>query len=164
MRTMPACPAAASAVALHAAEADQMRAERDRLDDVGAATEAAVDNDLGAAGDRVDDFRQHIGRAAAVIELAAAVVGDVDELDAVIERDLGVLGGGDALDGERDLEFALDALDRAPIERVLEVAAAGAAPAAGDVALGDVALAPAVMGGVDGQAERRVFAGDGAAT
>ena len=39
---------------------------------------------------------------------------------------------------------------------------AGAPPAAGDVALGDVALAPAVMRGVDGQAERRVFVGDGA--
>ena len=61
---------------------------------------------LARLGDRVDDFRQHVRGAAAVIELAAAVIGDVDELDAVIERDLGVLGGGDALDGERDLELA----------------------------------------------------------
>ena len=112
------------AVALHAAEPDEMRAERDRLDDVAAAIEAAVDDDLGPVGDRVDDFRQRVGRAAAVIELAAAVIGDVDELDAVIERDLGVLGGGDALDGERDLEFALDALDRLPIKRFLKVASA----------------------------------------
>src|SRR6202034_3560028 len=122
----------------------------------------AVDHDLGGAGDRLVDFGQHVGRAAAVVELAAAVIGDVDEIDAVIERELGVLGGGDAFDGERDLELALDALDRAPIERGLEFAARGAATPAGDVALGDVALAPAVMGGIDGQTKHAVFVGDGA--
>ena len=127
-----------------------------RLDDVGAAIKAAVDDDHGAAGHRLDDFRQHIDRAAAVVELAAAVIGDVDDLDAVIERDLGVLRGADALDGERNLELALHALDGAPIERHLEVAAGGAAAAAGDVALGEIALAPAVMGGIDGEAERRI--------
>ena len=99
-----------------------MRAERDRLDHVAAAIEAAVDHDLGAACDRVDDLRQNVDGAAAVIELAAAVVGNVDALDAVIERDLGVLGGGDALDGERDLELRLDALDCLPVERFLEIA------------------------------------------
>src|SRR6185437_7337688 len=88
--------------------------------------------------------------------------GDVDEFDAVIERDLSILGGGDALDGERDLELRLDALDGFPIERFLKVPSARATAAAGDVALGDVAFAPAVMRGVDGQAERRVFVGDGA--
>ena len=97
-----------------------------------------------------------------MIELAAAMIGDVDEIDAVIERDLGILGGGDAFDGERDLELAFDALDRSPIERRLELPPAGAAAAAGDVALGNVALAPAVMGGVDRQTKRRVFVGDGA--
>ena len=60
---------------------------RDRLDDVAAAAERAVDHDLGAAGDRVDDLGQHVHRAAAVIELAAAVVRDVDPVDAVIDRD-----------------------------------------------------------------------------
>ena len=59
---------------------------------------AAVDHDLGAPGDGVDHLRQHVDRAAAVIELAAAVVGDVDPVDPVVDRDLGVLGGGDALD------------------------------------------------------------------
>ena len=44
----------------------------------------------------------------------------------------------------------------------LERAALHPAPAGGDEALGDVALAPAVMGGVDGEAERRVAVGDGA--
>ena len=58
-----------------------------------------------------------------MIELAAAVVGDVNPLDAMVERDGGILGGGDALDRERDLETRLDAFDRAPVERRLEGAA-----------------------------------------
>src|SRR4029077_14017285 len=149
-------------VALHAAETDEIGAHGLGLDDVAAAIEAAVDNDLGADGGRLDDFRQHVGRAAAVIELPAAVIGDEDEVDAVIEAELGILRGGEALDGERNLEFRFDALDGAPVERLLEFAARGAAPATGDVALGDVALAPAVMRGVDGETEHAVFAGDGA--
>src|SRR5581483_1912555 len=128
-------------IALHAAEPDQMRAGRDRLDHVGAAVKAAVDDDFGAAADRLDDLGQHVERAAAMVELAAAMIGDEDELDAVIERDLGVLGGGDALEGQRNLELRLDALDGAPVEPLLVFAARGATAAAGDVALGDVALA-----------------------
>jgi len=42
------------------------------------------------------------------------------------------------------------------------VAAGRAQPAFPDVALGDIAFAPAVMGGVNRQAERAVAAGDGA--
>ena len=62
----------------------------------------------------------------------------------------------DALDGERNLELLLDALDGPPIEGSLVFAAGRAAAAAGDVALGEIALAPAVMGGVDREAERAV--------
>ena len=115
--------------ALHAAEADEIGARRDRLDDIGAAAEAAVDHDFGAAGDGGDDFRQHMHGAAAVVELAAAVIGDVDPLDAVIDRDLGVFRGGDALDHQRDLELVLDQLDGAPIQRLLEFAPRDAAAA-----------------------------------
>ncbi len=76
--------------------------KRHRLDDVGAAAEAAVDDDLRPALHRGRDLGQHLDRAAAVIELAPAVVGDVDRIDAVSDRDLGILGGGDALEDERD--------------------------------------------------------------
>jgi hypothetical protein len=89
-------------IALHAAEPDEMGAERHCLDDVAAAAKTAVDDDRGASGDRLDDFRQNIHGTAAVIELAAAVIGDVDDFDAVIERDFGVLRGRDAFDGERN--------------------------------------------------------------
>ena len=124
---------------------------------------AAVDHDLGAAGDGVDDLGQHMHGAAAVVELASAVVGHVDPLDPVIERDRCVLRGGDALEDQRDLVLVLDQLDGAPLQPLLEVAAGGAQAAFADIALGDIALAPAVMGGVDRQAERGIAAGDGAA-
>ena len=157
---MPACPRRRQRVTLHAAEADQIGAQRHRLDDVAAAIEAAVDDDGGAPGDRLGNFRQNIRRAAAVVELPAAVVGDVNEFHAVIERDLGVLRGGDALDRERNLELALDAVDRAPIERGLEFAPRRALPPGGDVALGNVALTPAVVSGIDREAEHRVLVRD----
>ena len=145
---------------MHAAKPDQIGAERQRLDDIGAAVDRAVDDDHGAACHRLHYFRQHVGRAAAVIELTAAVIGDVDDLHPMIERDLGVLGGADAFDRERYLELAFHAFDRAPIERHLEVAALHAAASGGDVPLGEVALAPAVMRGVDRDAKRRVFVFD----
>src|SRR5262249_21182842 len=131
-------------IALHAAEPDQMRAGGNRLDDVGAAAERTVDDDFCAATRRLDDLRQHIHGAAAVIELAPAMVGHIDPVDPVLDRDPGVFCRGDALDGERNVEPALDALDRVPVERRLEFAAGGAAATQGDEALGDVALAPAV--------------------
>src|SRR5260370_6486452 len=89
-------PASGEREALHAADADQIGAGGDRLDDVGAAADRSVDDDLGAAGHGGHDLRQHVHGAAAVIELAAAVVRDVDPLDAMVERDGGIVGGGDA--------------------------------------------------------------------
>src|SRR6266702_7175702 len=91
--------------------------------------------------------------AAAVIEPAAAMVRDVDPLDAVIDGDLRVLGGGNALEDQRNLELVLDHLDGPPLQALLVVAAGGAQAALANEALGDVALTTAVMGGVDRQAE-----------
>ena len=61
----------------------------------------------------------------AVVELAAAVVGDVDHVDAVLDRELGVLGGGDALDDQRQLVARLDLVDLRPIERLLMARGSG---------------------------------------
>src|SRR4051794_39292805 len=97
-----------------------MRAGGDRLHDVGAAAERAVDDDFRAVADRLDDLQQHVERAAAVIELTPAVVGDVNPFHAMLDRDARVLRGGDALEGERDVELPLDALDRMPVEGGLE--------------------------------------------
>src|SRR6202035_5094029 len=113
-------------IAVHAADADEVGAERNSLHDVAAATKAAINHDLGAPLPRGDDLRQYMHRAAAVVELAAAMVGDVDPVDAVVERDLGVLRGGDALDHQRYLELVLDHFHRAPFQPLLEIAAGGA--------------------------------------
>ncbi len=80
--------------------ADQHRvgAEGERDGDVDAAADAAVDQDRGPAVDRVDDLRQRVGGGQAAVELAAAVVGDDDAGGAVLDRQLGVLGGEQALD------------------------------------------------------------------
>ena len=111
---------------------------------------------LGAPADGLDDLRQHVHGAAAMIELPAAMVGNVDPFHAVIDCDPSILGGGDSLDCQWNLEPLLDALDCAPVEPGLERAVLHAAPAGGHEALGEIALAPAVMGGVNGQTERRI--------
>ena len=112
--------------------------------------------------DGLHHLGQHVDAAAAVIELAAAVVGDVDHVDAVLDGDARVLGGGDALEDQRDVGASLEALDVVPAERGLEVHAADVAAPGRWRALGDVALAPAVDRGVDGDAEGGVAGGDGA--
>src|ERR1700704_2335203 len=144
--------------ALQAADAHTIGARRDRLDNVGATADRAVDHDLGTAGDGVDDFGQDLHRAAAMVELATAVVRYVDPVHAVIERDGGVFRGGNAFEDQRYLELVLDQFHGAPLQPLLEVAAGGADAAGADVTLGDIALAPAVMRGVDGQAERGISA------
>ena len=64
---------------------------------------------------------QHRHAALAVVELAPAVVRHVDRLDAVLDGDLGVFGGGDALQDEGNLELVLEPLDVGPGEARLEV-------------------------------------------
>src|SRR6266403_858063 len=125
-----------------------------------AAAERAVDHDPGAAGDGGSDFGQNVHGASAVVELASAMIGDVDPLDPVIERDRCILRCRDPLDDKRYLVLVLDQFHRAPFQPLLEIAAGGADAAFADVTLGDIALAPAVMRGVNRQAERGISAGD----
>src|SRR5262249_53339436 len=98
--------------------------------------------------------------AAAVVELPPAMVGNVDPVDAVIERDLRIFSGRDTLEHQRYFELVLDQLDRTPVEPLLEIAAGGTDAAVADIAFCDVAFAAAVMRGVDGQAERGIAVGD----
>src|SRR5271154_6803082 len=91
------------------------------------------------------------------------MVGHVDAIDPMLEGDLGVLGGGDALEDQRDVEILLDPLDVSPVELPLIDAGVVDADAPTLVAFGDVALAPAVAVGVDGQAKRIVALVDRAA-
>ena len=81
----------------------------------------------------------------------------------MIERDGRVFRSRDTLDHQRNFILVLDQLHGAPIQPLLEVAAGGADAAFADIPLGDIALAPAVMRGVDGQTERGIAVVDGAA-
>ena len=91
------------------------------------------------------------------------MVRHIDAVDPVFDRELGVLGGGDALDDQRDVEILLDPLDVAPVELRLIDPRVVDPHAAALMALGDVALAPAVAVGVDGQAKGVVAVVDRAA-
>lgn len=55
-------------------ELDRVGPERDRLGDVGAVAEAAIDQHRQFAGGRVDHGRQRVDRGAGAIELTPAVV------------------------------------------------------------------------------------------
>jgi hypothetical protein len=91
-----------------------------------------------------------------VIELAPAVIGHVDAVHPVIARQRRVFRGGDALEDERDVVEVLEPLHVIPAEGGLELLARGARAPRLDEASRQVALAPAVHGGVHGQAERGV--------
>ena len=58
-----------------------------------------------------------------MIELPAAMIGDVNKIDAVFDTELGVLRCGYTFDREWDLVFRLDAINGLPVERGLILAA-----------------------------------------
>ena len=64
-----------------AAEADGVGAEGERLEHVGAAADAAVEEDRQLVADRLGDRRQGVERGDRAVDLAAAVVGDDDAVD-----------------------------------------------------------------------------------
>src|SRR5262249_38690402 len=107
-----------------------------------------------------DDFGQYVDRTQPVIELTPAMVGDIDAVDAKLDRLVGILDRSDAFQDQRDVEFRPAALDIAPVEPRLKDPGISAhdrarpARPAAPMALGDVALAPAVPVSVDGDAER----------
>ena len=58
-----------------------------------------------------------------MIELPAAMVRDVDHIDAMLAGDRRVLGGGDALQDQRNAVLVLEALDVVPGEAGLVIRA-----------------------------------------
>ncbi len=73
------------------ADADGRRAERQRLEDVRAAADAAVDEHRDATADGLDDLGQAVDRAAQRFVGTAAVVADDDAVRAVLEAERRVL-------------------------------------------------------------------------
>src|SRR4030095_10910748 len=146
-------PRGGEAATGQAAEADDLGAERDRLHHAGAAAVAAVHEDGGASAHRGDHLGQDLGAPRAVIELAPAMIRHVHAVHAVLHRDGRVLGGGDALEDERDRVPVLEALDLLPRERGLEIHAGHVLAPRLHEAPGEVALAAAVHSSVPRHAE-----------
>src|ERR1700733_5973032 len=106
------------------ADADRLRAHRERLDRIGAAPKAAVDDHGHAALYRGDDLRQRVDGGAAVILAPSAVVGDENAIHPVLRRKVRVFGGDDALEHDlhlRDIAHPFDGVPR----QVRGLAAAG---------------------------------------
>src|SRR5579871_6457741 len=149
----PLRPGGGQPIDIKPAASHRIGAENDRLDDIGAAADTAIDEHACPPADRLDHFGQHIYRAYSLVELATAMVRHIDAIDPVLERNPGVFGGGDAIQDQRNAADLPDPLDIAPVELGLVAARIGGPHPAALMALGDVALAPAVAVGVDGQAE-----------
>ncbi len=93
-----ASPPPATAQAQARPSSTASRAERQRLDHVEPAADAAVEQHLGAAADRLDDAGSAADGRGRVVELAAAVVRHDDRVDADLGGTAGVLGIEHALE------------------------------------------------------------------
>src|SRR5262245_36098548 len=91
-----------------------------------------------------------------MIELPAAMVRDIDYVDAMLDGEFGVLGGGNAFDDQRHAGDFLDLLGHLPGEHRLIDAPALAMAARRLPAIEQRPLAPAVVRRVYGQAKRDV--------
>src|SRR2546427_333414 len=83
-----------------APDEDRPRAHRDHLHDIESRADAAVDEDLDLIADGVDHVGQRTGCGGHRIELAAAVVGDDEAVDAGVRGAPRVLGIEHALDDQ----------------------------------------------------------------
>ena len=101
-------------IALKPTQGDGISAKRHRLDHIGAAANTAIDNDLRPAANLFDDFGQDLDAAAAVIQLAATVIGHINSFDPQFDRTSGVLGGGDSFQGQGNVVGVLEPLDLIP--------------------------------------------------
>ncbi|MNT09396.1 hypothetical protein D3C72_1441770 [compost metagenome] len=97
------------------ADKDATRAERERLDYVGAAAYAAVEHHR-QVGHGVHDLRQDAQRRDGAVELPAAVVRNDDPVHTVPTRQQGVFRGQDALDHQRALPAPADGFKVRPGE------------------------------------------------
>src|SRR6266568_2813994 len=77
--------------------------EGEGLEDIGAASNAAIDVDFAAARDGLHDFRQGFDAGDGAVKLAASVVGDDDACNVVLDGDQGVFGGQDAFEQDGEL-------------------------------------------------------------
>ena len=91
-RRTPSGPSTASPPERGSAHEDGPRSQRERLEDVDPAANAAIQVDLGASRDRLHDGRQHLHAGRNAVEPAPAVGRDHDAAGAVLDRERRVLG------------------------------------------------------------------------
>ena len=91
-----------------------------------------------------------------MIELAAAVVGDPQHVDAVRKRQYGIFGRLNALDDQRHTGERANPVEHVPVQRGLKILTARVAPALRDEALQFLPLAIAVDRGVGRDDERAI--------
>ena len=119
------------------------RAECQRLDDVRTAAHAAVERDRGVRSDFVDDLRELVEGCGRAVELASAVVRDIDGDRTGVGGRARVLGGEHALHDERNADLGAGGAELLPCPVVVPKG----------VRTGEVA------GGVDAELGREVHRG-----
>ena len=116
-RCTPGFAAGDRRIEQRAADEDELRAERQGLDHVGAAPHAAVQHH-GHAACFGRDLRQRAQRRHREVELTAGVIGDDDAIDAALARDPRIRRRDQALDHQLALPAAADQFDMLPGELV----------------------------------------------
>ena len=106
-------------VRVGASEEHRLRAERKRLDDVGARADAAVEQHGEPVADRRDDVGEGVERGDRAVHLTAAVVRDDDAVDARLGREPCVVGVLDALQHDRPAPVVAEEGQVVPRERVV---------------------------------------------
>jgi len=84
------------------ADAHGCRAERECLEDFGAAADAAIEQDRDAPASHCRDLGQAFNRRAKRLFIAPAVIRNDDAVRAVLYAQLCILGGHDTLDDQLD--------------------------------------------------------------
>ena len=128
------------------------------LDNVRSAHESAVYHDRHPASDCSHHFGQRIDTSTCVIELSAAVIGDIDDVDSHLDTARGILGDINPFDEQRDVEVVFDVRDGLPghSRLVVEIQRVRTRSGSRHMALEDVPFASGIGLRVGGETETRV--------
>lgn len=146
-------------VALHAAKAHEVRADRKGLYDVRPPTKPSIDHHFCLAGHSVDDFGQHIHGSSAMVELATTMVRNIYPVHAMIDRDTSILDRGNAFQHNRNVGGVLDQFDGSPIEPGLIRLTSPFSQSSYAIAIGNIPVAASKDRAIDGYADCGTAAG-----
>ena len=107
-------------VEIEAAARTGLRADRQRLQHMRAAGDAAVADHLDLVADRIDDLGQRVEGRAAAVELAPAMVRHHDRGGADLDRAPRILDRDDAFQAEGAVPLLADRLGAVPVEALVE--------------------------------------------